>query len=162
MYNSVHSSTDGNDDVSQLVELARNQQEWFSRSRFDEFAKELEYDPEDATEFITMDGVYIFYAKWHYEKFKKIPNRNSFTQDSKIVRAFKGRIRENGKRVYVLKCSKKFKVEFLKFAKDMHKWQKLVARSVASSKSQKLQSRNRRLQERVKKLQDSLGENSAK
>lgn len=154
------------DDINKLLELAQTTDN-FTDCLFDTFLKEHGFTEQDLQYRILIDDLFMFYAYWHFEKYKKIPHRNKFTLGSKMMNLYKIRVNNpSGKGLkWGFKCSQTFRIAFLQFKKDSDQWQKRLKRTLAgrkSTRSAKIRKKEDEQLERLLNMQRSTQDSSQK
>ena len=75
------------DDIQNLLKAATTE-DALNDSNFDTFLKQYGFSEDDLTKRVLNDDLYLFYAFWHYSKYKTIPNRKNYTQGSNSLKRF--------------------------------------------------------------------------
>ncbi len=135
-------------DDKHLIEAAQSTDN-FTNDPFDVFLRENLYSEDDLSKVILMDELYFFYAFWFKAKYKKYPNKLSYSRKSLITKLHKTRQRnpeDTSKLKWGLKCSLQFKIASLNFKKENPGWANQVEKALAALKGH--QRRRQRLRKK--------------
>jgi hypothetical protein len=154
------------DDFKDLLDIAASESN-LTDCPFDTFLKENGYSEDDLSKRILYNDLFVFYAKWYFNKYKKVPHRSSFTEGSGAAKLYRLRQRYPGttKLAWGLKCSVAFKIAYLQFKKDAPEWQKKLTRILGAKKSHKARKINQREKEQLERMlsiQGSIPDSSQK